>query len=135
MKQKIVFVDIKKLIQHERVSRTRLTLLYKQICMDGVIRRPVIVDKTTNVILDGHHRVQALRDLGAKRVPVVYVNYSDDCVRVYLRRKELMMNMIKRSVLEMALSHKLFPSKTTRHFIHNRPTMKAVCVSELRNYL
>lgn len=135
MKQKIVFVDINKLIQHERVCRARLRAVYKQINGDGVIRRPVIVDKTTNVVLDGHHRVQALRDLGAKRVPVVYVNYSDDGVRVYLRRKELLMNMIKRSVLETALSQKLFPYKTTRHCIHNRPTMKAVCVSELKNYL
>ncbi len=131
MKQIITYVDIKKLIAHERVCHARLNVLYKQINDEGVIRRPVIVDKTTNVILDGHHRVQALRDLGAKRVPVVYVNYSDDCVRVYLRRKELLMNMIKRSVIEMALLHKPFPSKTTRHFIHNRPTMKPVPMSEL----
>lgn len=135
MKQIITYVDINKLIQHERVCRARLIVVYKQINEDGVIRRPVIVDKTTNVILDGHHRVQALRDLGAKRVPVVYVNYSQDCVRVYLRRKELLMNMIKRSVIEMALSHKPFPSKTTRHVIYDRPTMKAVRVSELRNYV
>ena len=131
MKHAVIFVDIQKLIRHERVNRARCVEIRKQICLTGIIRRPVIVDKASNVILDGHHRVEALRELGAKRVPVAYVNYSDNRVRVYLRRKDMMMKLVKRFVVEMANVHDVFPSKTTRHLIHGRPTMKPVHVSEL----
>lgn len=135
MKQAITFVDIKKLIQHERICRTHLIEVKKQILNSGVIRRPVVVDKKTNVILDGHHRVEALRTLGAIRVPVMYINYQDMCVRVYMRRKELLMKLIKHFVIEMALSRTLFPYKSTRHLIHNRPLMKAVYVSFLMKHI
>lgn len=135
MKQAITFVDIKKLIQHERICRAHLIEVKKQIQNSGVIRRPVVVDKKTNVILDGHHRVEALRTLGAIRVPVMYINYQDMHVRVYMRRKKLLMKMIKHFVIEMALSHTLFPYKSTRHLVHNRPLMKAVYVSFLMKHI
>ncbi len=131
MKQKIILVRIDKLIGHERVSSTRLRAVRSAIHTDGVVRRPVIVERNSEVILDGHHRVRALRDLGAKRVPVAYVRYSDTNVRVYMRRKGMLMKMIKRAVIEMAKENKLFPSKTTRHVIHDRPMMKAVRLEQL----
>ena len=131
MKRKIIYVDIQKLIQHERVHPARLKEVRKALRKEGVVRRPVIVDKETNIILDGHHRVQALREFGAKRVPVAYVRYQDAGVRVYLRRKDLLMKLIKQYVMVMVKSHKVFPSKTTRHLIHDRPVMKAVKIEDL----
>ena len=131
MKQKIVFADIRKLVQHERINPAHLRAVRKEIRRDGAIRRPVIVDRESRVILDGHHRVQALRELGAKRVPVVYVRYQDAHIRVYLRRKDMFMKFIKRMVVETATSHVLFPSKTTRHLITRRPVMKMVPISKL----
>lgn len=131
MKQMIKFVDIRTLIQHEQIDRARLDEVRNQLRIQGVVRRPVIVDEESNVILDGHHRVQVLRELGAKHVPVVYVRYSDETVRVYLRRKDILMKLLKRYVVEKAISHELFPSKTTRHLIRGRPGMKAVRIEEL----
>ena len=49
MKQIITFVDINNLIQHESISCARLVEVKKQLQNSGVIRRPVIVDKKTNV--------------------------------------------------------------------------------------
>lgn len=131
MKHKIVFVPINALICHERVNRARLRKMREILSVDGTVKRPVIVDRTSQMILDGHHRVQALRDLGASRVPVAYVRYQDQRVRVYLRRKNLLMKLIKQFVLEAAKSRTLFPSKTTRHVIAARPTMKAVRLADL----
>ncbi len=134
MKQTIIFADIHKLIAHERVDRGRFIEVRRLLRKEGVVRRPVIVDRRSHVILDGHHRVRALRELGAKRVPVCYVQYQSAVVRVYLRKKELLMRLLKQAVLEMARSGRLFPSKTTRHLIQNRPMMKPVPVKILRRW-
>ncbi|HLD25181.1 MAG TPA: ParB N-terminal domain-containing protein [Patescibacteria group bacterium] len=134
MKQNVVLVDIQKLIQHERVHLARLKEVRKALRKEGVVRRPVIVDQATNIILDGHHRVQALKVLGAKCVPVAYVRYQDARVRVYMRRKDILMKLIKKYVVETVKSNDLFPSKTTRHLIHDRPTMKPMLVESLRRW-
>lgn len=131
MKQTIVFADIRTLIDHEQVDRARLGQVRKQLLAQKEIRRPVMVDKASNVVLDGHHRVQALREIGVKRVPVVYVRYQDEGIRVYLRRKELFMKIIKEYVIGMARSGRVFPSKTTRHLIHGRPYMKPMKLTML----
>lgn len=131
MKQRIAYVDIRTLIAHERVDRARLAVVRRQLHADGVVRRPVIVERQSRVILDGHHRVQALRELGAALAPVAYVRYGDPRIRVYLRRNVMLMKLVKQAVLEMARAGKVFPSKTTRHLIRERPTMKPVRVEEL----
>jgi hypothetical protein len=131
MKHKIYFADIDTLIDHERTNPARLRIVRNAIQNEGVIRKPVIVDKASHVILDGHHRVAALREMGVKRVPVAYVRYEDETVRVYLRRKDLLMRLIKRYVVDMAKSHERFPSKTTRHLIRMRPMMTAVKLTTL----
>lgn len=130
MKQ-INYIDIHKLKCHERVDPARLALVRRAILHEGVIRRPVIVDRKSMVILDGHHRYTALCTLGAKRVPVAFVRYEDAGIRVYLRRKQLLMRFIKRFVVETAQKGNVFPSKTTRHLIQNRPHMSAVPIEKL----
>lgn len=131
MNKKIVLVDIQKLVAHEKIDRARFTVVLSQIRACGKVQRPVIVDKDSGVILDGHHRVQVLRKLGAIKAPVMYVRYTDNDIQVYLRRKEVLMEMIKRYVVERALSHALFPSKTTRHRIRSGRGVCHVCLSDL----
>lgn len=130
MKNTITMVDVHKLISHERVNHGRLIEVRTLVRNQGVLYEPVIVDRESNVILDGHHRVQVLRELGVKRVPVCYVNYRSPSVRVYFRRKKLLMDFIKRVVIEEAKRGALFPFKTTRHIL-DRQTMKAVPLSAL----
>lgn len=131
MNKKIHFVDIQKLVAHERTNHAHLIDVQAQIHACGMVRRPVVVDKDSGVILDGHHRVKALKALGAVKVPVLYVRYKDMGVRVYLRRKELLMDMVKKFVVERAKSHKLFPSKTTRHVVYKGRPTHIVLVSDL----
>jgi len=131
MKQHITLVDVQKLLAHERTDHARFIEVCSQIRTQGVVRRPVIVDKDSRVILDGHHRVKALKELGAIKVPVLYVRYQDIGIRVYLRRKELLMDMVKQYVVERAKLHKLFPSKTTRHVIHTGSGTCCVRVTDL----
>lgn len=131
MKQKIQLVAIQTLIAHERVNYIRCFVVCEQIKKSGGVRRPVLVDQESQVILDGHHRICALRRLGAKKAPVVYVRYPDSRIRVYLRRKELLTDLLKQYVVERAKANKLFPSKTTRHIFDKGRYAQFVRVSDL----
>ena len=75
-----------------------MACLVRQIEAEGEISRPIIVDKRSFMVLDGHHRLAALKRLGAIRVPAYLVDYQNPGVRVYLRRKYLSMKMIKQAV-------------------------------------
>jgi ParB-like chromosome segregation protein Spo0J len=118
MRNKIVLVDIKKLKSHEETDPTNLKEVIHRIKKDGYLKNPVVVEDKHNIILDGHHRVAALKKLGVKFVPSFLISY--DKVRVFLRRN-LNVSDIKREVIKRGISKNLFPSKTTRHLIKDRP--------------
>ncbi len=121
MNNKIVFLDINTLRSHEEINRDRLSILVEEIKQDGCIKKPVVVENKHFVILDGHHRTAVLKQLKAQRVPVFLVSYADKNIRVYLRRRELAIKNIKEAVIEMGKSDNVFPHKTTKHLISNRP--------------
>lgn len=131
MKNYMKFVSIDQVKSHERTMSRRVATLIRAIKEEGNIRRPIIVDKRSLIILDGHHRVAALRQLGVARVPAYLVDYLSPNVRVYLRRKYLSMQIIKRAVLYSGLTGEAFPVKTTRHLIHARPGVKKVSLTKL----
>jgi ParB-like chromosome segregation protein Spo0J len=56
--------------QHEKINDRHVEELVCQIAQDGCVRDPIIVDKRTLIILDGHHRFNALKKLGLVRIPV-----------------------------------------------------------------
>jgi len=59
-------VELRRLRGHERIRLTLLEELSEQIRRDGVLKRPILVADRDFVILDGHHRAEALRKLGAQ---------------------------------------------------------------------
>lgn len=69
-------VELNKLRQHEEVDSAHLKELKEEIRSDMVLKFAIVVDKNTNVILDGEHRFNALRELGCRSIPVVYVDYN-----------------------------------------------------------
>ena len=117
----IILLPIEQLKCHEAISSKRFKSLLGKIKKDGYIKNPVVVEKNYFIILDGHHRVAVLKELGATRVPVYLVDYESESIRVVLRRKNLMRNLTKSKVIRVGLSNRVFPQKTTKHFIGNRP--------------
>jgi len=65
--------------------------------------------------LDGHHRVQAFKLLGIKKIPCFLVNYFSDEIKLFNRRKNF--NATKSGVVLRALDENLFPYKTTKHVL------------------
>jgi ParB-like chromosome segregation protein Spo0J len=56
--------------EHERTIKKHLFELTNQIKKNGFIDNPIVVDKNTMIILDGHHRFNALKMIGLSSSPV-----------------------------------------------------------------
>ena len=112
---KVKLVDINELKGHERTDEARLKALKDEIESDGILKKPIVVDEKTRVILDGHHRLEALRLLGCSKIPVYFVNYMSEKIGVKSMNKDL--EITKPKVVEAALKGRPFPPKSTWHYI------------------
>ena len=63
LQPQLTLVHIDKLNGHEEVDPFYLQSLMIEIESDGFLRMPIVVDRHTNTIIDGHHRRYALRQL------------------------------------------------------------------------
>lgn len=73
----IKLVSIESLFIHEETIPAALTQLKQELIAEKVLHHPMIVDRKTRVVLDGMHRVAALRGLGYKLAPVCLVDYQN----------------------------------------------------------
>jgi len=112
-------VEIERLRGHERTDEARLKALKAEIESDGMLMRPIVVDEETDVVLDGHHRLEALRLLGCSRIPVCYVSYVSDRIGVMSMVKAL--EITKSKVVQAAMRGEPFPPKTTWHYLNSNP--------------
>lgn len=121
MNKNIDLVNINLLKMHERTNPKRLSKIFDELKSLGYLKNPIIIDKKTYVILDGHHRFSALRKLGIRKIPCFLVDYQSRQIRVFLRRKTTLTKLLKEVVINKGLTQKLLPYKTTRHFLPFRP--------------
>ena len=77
VRHEVVLLDIGRVRHHEEVVPELLEALREEIARDGFLKHPILVDKATLVVLDGTHRVEALRALGCRRVVACLVDYRD----------------------------------------------------------
>jgi L-serine kinase (ADP) len=75
---RILFLD--KLIPHEQVIPSLLDSVQRDMRETGYQRDPIIIDKNTNMVLDGMHRHAALRSLSAKFALCACFNYLDETI-------------------------------------------------------
>jgi uncharacterized protein (DUF1015 family) len=113
--REIVLFEIEDLKEHEEIRPEYLEALKNEILSDGILKMPICIDKSTCIILDGHHRLQALKKLGCKRIPVVQVDYQSPNISVIAWREGEAMT--KEKIIDTALSGKRMPSKTSKHMI------------------
>lgn len=78
----ICIFRIEDLNLHEEVIESLLESLADSIEEEGVIRDPVAVDSDTKVVLDGMHRVTAIKMLGYDKIPVCCIDYRDPRVKI-----------------------------------------------------
>ena len=100
---------------HEEIIPANLDERIKKFLNMGFYK-PIIVDATTMVILDGHHKWTAARVLELDKVPVVSVDYlGDTSIIVDVWPSCGKDSITKQEVIEMGLSEGAFPPKTSRH--------------------
>jgi len=78
----IVFIELSILKPHEEIDLKHLEKLKKRIIKDGYIKDPIIVDKNYNIIIDGHHRVEILKEISCLKAPVHYIDYLSNEVEI-----------------------------------------------------
>jgi len=114
-REDIILVEINDLKEHEEIRPPYLEELKNQILCDGILKMPIAVDRETYVILDGHHRLQALKRIGCTRIPVLLVDYQSPDIRVHAQREGE--TVTKEMVLETGLCGGRMPPKTSRHMV------------------
>jgi L-serine kinase (ADP) len=119
-------LEIHALHGHEQIRPGLLSELTDLIKRDGYIRRPILVADRAFVVLDGHHRVEALRSLGCRRIPAYVVDYFSDIVNLTTWPDAIVTSVTKEEVIRRGLTGDLFPPKTSRHTVtvslEDRPT-------------
>lgn len=79
--QHIVLISIEELFGHEEVVRPQVDWLKDNLKRLNYFFRPILVAKHEKVILDGHHRVIALKELGEEwgkkvvKIPCIEIEY------------------------------------------------------------
>jgi len=74
--------ELDKVHIHEEIIPELLDSLAAEIKSSGVMRHPIIADVNTLVVLDGMHRVAALRKIRCRYIPVCLVDYKSPKVKV-----------------------------------------------------
>jgi L-serine kinase (ADP) len=122
-------VPLRRLRGHEEHEPEKVDELIAEIQRTGVFHDPIWVARGTWVILNGHHRVEALRKLGMKRIPAWIFDYEGD--HVDLDRWSPGPPIEKSEVVHRAHQRRPFPPKTTRHRLRVELPPKTVPLDEL----
>jgi ParB-like chromosome segregation protein Spo0J len=95
---------------------------------DGIQRRPVLVERGSLAILDGHHRFRAAQMLGLSRVSAVLIGYDDPRLTLSSWTDRA---FTREDVHAAAESGVLLPAKSTRHLLDPPLPEMPVSVKEL----
>jgi len=98
-------------LRHESIVEARARSLEASMLEHGYRGPPVLVESSHYIILDGHHRYEALGRLGARLVPVAIIDYWEGPVRVSSWRPGV--RVTREIIVDMAVRGMLFPPKTT----------------------
>ena len=112
----VELVPIDWLKPHEEVKPRNVDTLHEMTLRWSAYTKPLLVDRVTGAILDGHHRYHVAIRIGLYRLPVIKVDYlSDDSIELDLWPASNLESLTKKEVIDMALSDNVFPAKTSRH--------------------
>lgn len=132
MRYRFAIVEISKLRHHEAIQDDLLEKCVQMLENDGVFKVPILVDENDFVVLDGHHRVEALKRMGYTKIPVYLVDYWDKAIEVTTWPEAEIENITKNMVLEMGKGEGVFPPKTSRHKLKIKLEEHHVPLEELR---
>jgi hypothetical protein len=80
--ERIGIARVENLILHEKTIPSLFKELRDEIIGSKNLFHPIIVEKSSKVVLDGIHRVEVFRDLGYEAIVAYFVDYDDPRIKV-----------------------------------------------------
>lgn len=101
------------LLPTEQFIEERVLQVAHEIIQKGFWLRPILVERASWVIMDGHHRREFARRSSLKVVPCLMLDYS----QVELKSRQVGIEVTANEVIARGLEGRPYPPKTTRHII------------------
>lgn len=118
VKVRFALVPIDELKTHETAEADRVRRVMRQIRSTRVVKKAISVDAKSLVVLDGAHRLAALKALGCVRAPVWLIDYSDKDIVVL--SKDRKSEIPKEDVVRAGRDGPKFTPKSTRHMVKRK---------------
>ena len=111
MSDQIAFVPVDSLRHIEGFSSKRVEWLREKIEREQVWTKPLALDRTHHLVMDGQHRMEVARALDLAVVPAVLFDYSD--VEVWSLRPKYEFSW--ETVVQRSIANDPYPYKTVKH--------------------
>lgn len=109
--REIELVDVEKLKPIEDYDVNRISAVREAVVKGGFWTQPLVIERDSFLVLDGHHRLELAKNLGLKRLPVIRFDYSE--VDIWTLKEEIPID--KNKVIANAISGRIYPYKTVKH--------------------
>jgi len=110
----ITLIEIARLRPTEEVDAAQVARLATDLKRDGCLRQPILVERTSLAILDGHHRYHAAMRLGLSRIAAILISYGDPRLSLLSWSAR---QFTPEEVIRAAETGKPLPRKSTRHVL------------------
>ena len=129
---KVELVPLEILRPHEQILPKKVDQLEKMTHRWNAYTKPLLLDRLSGIILDGHHRYHVALRLELICVPCVFIDYlEDDSIELDVWPNCGRDTVTKQEVIDAALSGNLFSPKTSRHRLSDHLPPIAVPLSRL----
>ena len=133
MGMEVELVPLEVLRPHEQVIERKVDQLERMTHRWNAYTKPLLLDRTTGTILDGHHRYHVAQRIDLQCVPCVLINYlEDESIELDLWPNSGRDSISKQDVVDAALSGELMSPKTSRHRLSDHLPPIAIPLSRLR---